>query len=142
MDLVGFHPRSLDEKGRLVLPAIFRADFSEHAFLSLSPLGPFVAMQTQAGHQEMIERLRAKIDAGALGRSLLRRIGSGTEPVRVDAQGRVGLSPHLREKASLGSEVKVCGVIDYIEIWNAADWDPDYEGPLVTDESFWLGGGI
>ena len=99
-------------------------------------------MQTRAGYQEMIERIRAKIDAGALGRSLLRRIGSRIEPVRVDAQGRVGLSPRLREEASLGSEVKVCGVVDYIEIWNAADWDPDYEGPLLTDESFWLGDGI
>ena len=142
MEFVGIHHHSLDEKGRLVLPAIFRADFSEHAFLSLSPRGPFVAMQTRAGYQEMIERIRAKIDAGALGRSLLRRIGSRIEPVRVDAQGRVGLSPRLREEASLGSEVKVCGVVDYIEIWNAADWDPDYEGPLLTDESFWLGDGI
>ena len=138
MDLVGFHPRSLDEKGRLVLPAIFRADFSEHAFLS--PAGPYVAMHTEAGYHEMIERFRTQVDAGALGLNLLRRIGSGTEPVRLDAQGRVGLSPGLREKASLGSEVKVCGVIDYIEIWNAADWDPDSEAPLL--ESFWLGGGI
>ena len=138
MDLVGFHPRSLDEKGRLVLPAIFRADFSEHAFLS--PAGPYVAMHTEAGYHEMIERLRAKIDAGALGRNFLRRIGPRIEPVRVDAQGRVGLSPHLREKASLGSEVKVCGVIDYIEIWNAADWDPDAEESLT--ESFWRAGGI
>ena len=138
MDFVGFHPRSLDEKGRLVLPAIFRANFSEHAFLS--PAGPYVAMHTEAGYHDMIERLRAQVDAGALGLNLLRRIGSGTEPVRVDAQGRVGLSPRLREKASLGSEVVVCGVIDYIEIWNAADWDPDSEGPLL--ESFWLGGGI
>ena len=137
---MGTHHHSLDEKGRLVLPAIFRADFSEHAFLSLSPRGPFVAMQTRAGYQEMIERIRAKIDAGALGRSLLRRIGSRIEPVRVDAQGRVGLSPRLREKASLGSEVVVCGVIDYIEIWNAADWDPDSEESLT--ESFWRAGGI
>ena len=140
MDLVGFHPRSLDEKGRLVLPAIFRADFSEHAFLSLSPRGPYVAMHTEAGYHDMIERLRAQVDAGALGLNLLRRIGSGTEPVRVDAQGRVGLSPRLREKASLGSEVVVCGVIDYIEIWNAADWDPDSEESLT--ESFWRAGGI
>lgn len=140
MDLVGFHPRSLDEKGRLVLPAIFRADFSEHAFLSLSPRGPYVAMHTEAGYHEMIERLRVQVDAGALGRNLLRKIGSATEPVRVDAQGRVGLSPRLREKASLGSEVVVCGVIDYIEIWNAADWDPDSEESLT--ESFWRAGGI
>ena len=138
MDFVGEHDRSLDEKGRLVLPAIFRADFSEHAFLS--PAGPYVAMHTEAGYHEMIERLRAQINAGTLGLNLLRRIGSTTEPVRVDAQGRVGLSPRLREKASLGSEVKVCGVIDYIESWNAADWDPDSEAPLL--ESFWLGGGI
>ena len=140
MDFVGTHRHSLDEKGRLVLPAIFRADFSEYAFLSLQPRGPYVAMHTEAGYQEMIERLRTKVDAGELGRNLLRRIGSGTEPVRVDAQGRVGLSPRLREEAFLGSEVVVCGVIDNIEIWNAADWDPDYEGPLL--ESFWLGGGI
>ena len=63
MDLVGFHPRSLDEKGRLVLPAIFRADFSEHAFLS--PAGPFVAMHTEAGYHEMIEHS----DATSSGRS-------------------------------------------------------------------------
>ena len=97
-------------------------------------------MHTEAGYHEMIERLRVQVDAGALGRNLLRKIGSATEPVRVDAQGRVGLSPRLREKASLGSEVVVCGVIDYIEIWNAADWDPDSEESLT--ESFWRAGGI
>ncbi|MCS5685849.1 MAG: hypothetical protein NZ654_11445 [Acidimicrobiales bacterium] len=138
MYLVGTHDRSLDEKGRLVLPAIFRADFSEYAFLS--PTGTHVAMHTEAGYHEMIERFKAQVDAGTFGLTLLRRIGSATEPVRVDAQGRVGLSPRLREKASLGSEVKVCGVIDHIEIWNAADWDPDSEDPLL--ESFWRGGGI
>ena len=140
MDFVGTHDRSLDEKGRLVLPAIFRADFSEHVFLSFLPTGPCVAMHTEAGYHEMIERFRAQVDAGALGLNLLRRIGSGTEPVRLDAQGRVGLSPGRREKAALGSEVKVCGVIDYIEIWNAADWDPDSGESLI--ESFWRDGGI
>ena len=74
MDFVGTHDRSLDEKGRLVLPAIFRADFSEHVFLSFLPTGPCVAMHTEAGYHEMIERLRAQINAGTLGLNLLRRL--------------------------------------------------------------------
>ena len=140
MDFVGTHDRSLDEKGRLVLPAIFRADFSEHVFLSFLPTGPCVAMHTEAGYNEMVERLRAQVDAGTLGLNLLRRVGTATEDVRVDAQGRVGLSLRIREKASLGSEVVVCGGIDYIEIWNTGDWNPDSDRSLI--ESFWRGGGI
>jgi MraZ protein len=62
----------------------------------------------------------ASMDAKALD---FRRILYGSlAEVRVDAQGRMAVPPHLREHAALDKDVVVLGVNDHLELWDKEVW--------------------
>ena len=59
MLFVGTHEHSLDEKGRVVLPAKFRSRFSAEAFIS--PAANCIAIYTPEAYAEMVTRLQAQV---------------------------------------------------------------------------------
>ncbi len=120
MPFVGAHDHTLDDKGRLVLPAKFRNHFTGSAYLS--PWAGCVALWTSERFEEMVRRLEAEVRSGETDPAVLRGLAARSEEVRPDPQGRIIVPPRLREFAALEREVVVCGAIDWIEIWNAPDW--------------------
>ena len=62
MAFVGTHEHSLDEKGRLVLPAKFRSYFAGAAYLT--PHAGCLALWTPDGFDEMLSRLKEQIRTG------------------------------------------------------------------------------
>ena len=116
MAFVGTHEHSLDEKGRLVLPAKFRSYFSGAAYLT--PHAGCLALWTPEGFEEMLSRLKEQIRTGEVEARVRRGLAYNSTTVRPDAQGRVMIPEKLRTLASLEHEVMVCGAIDWIEIWN------------------------
>jgi MraZ protein len=50
----------------------------------------------------------------------LDRVNYYGQTSELDAQGRIVISPQLRESAAIVGEVRVFGRIDYIEVWNEA----------------------
>ena len=120
MAFVGTHEYTLDEKGRLVLPAKFRSDFSGAAYLT--PHAGCLALWTPEGFDEMLSRLKEQIRSGEVEARVRRGLAYNSTKVRPDAQGRVMIPEKLRTLASLEHEVMVCGAIDWIEIWNPTTW--------------------
>ena len=141
MAFVGTHEHSLDEKGRLVLPAKFRSDFSGAAYLT--PHAGCLALWTPEGFDEMLSRLKEQIRTGEVEARVRRGLAYNSTTVRPDAQGRVMLPERLRAFARLEHEVVVCGAIDRIEIWNPITWSdmaPDLD--RLVAEAMGLTGGI
>ena len=117
----GTYTPKLDEKGRLFLPAKFRDEMREglvitrgqeraldirtQATSTSSPRSSQNASQTDA-------RLRA------YGRMLF-ALASEQVP---DKQGRVSLTPELRQYAGLERDAVVIGVFDRIEVWEPRAW--------------------
>ena len=120
MAFVGPHAHSLDEKGRLVLPAKYRSYFSGAAYLT--PPAGCLALWTPEGFDEMLSRLKEQIRTGEVEARVRRGLAYNSTTVRPDAQGRVMIPEKLRTLASLEHEVMVCGAIDWIEIWNPTTW--------------------
>ena len=138
---VGTHTRSLDDKGRLVLPAKLRTHFAEHGVIS--PGRGCVQLHTAAAFRELVDRLTEQMRDGEIEARVLWGLGMSSEDVRLDGQGRVTLPMRLRDGASLGSEVVICGVLDHIEIWDADEWAamaPDLDRSVA--EAFARGAGI
>jgi MraZ protein len=52
----------------------------------------------------------------------------------LDGQGRVVISPHLREAASIVGDVRVLGRIDYLEVWNEERFLQKMQREVWTDE--------
>ena len=120
MVFVGTHDHTLDDKGRLVLPARFRSHFTESAYLS--PGAGCISLWEPERFERMIERLGEQVRSGEVGSRARSQVAHASSIVRPDAQGRIVIPERLRAFASLGHDVKVCGAVDSVEIWDAANW--------------------
>lgn len=117
---VGTFEHSLDDKGRVVLPATFRTALADKGFLS--QFDACLGLWTEAGFAEVAQRLTEKIREGAAPQDARRAFAANAHEVRPDGQGRITIPQRLRDFAGLDREVVVIGAIDRIEIWDLARW--------------------
>ncbi len=119
---LGTHPLRLDEKGRLFLPAKWRAELSEGLVLTK---GQERCLYVFA-HDEfrrMSESMRqAPVTARAL-RDYARVFFSSGSDESPDKQGRVTVPVGLRTYAGLDRECVVIGAGTRAEIWDASAWE-------------------
>ena len=112
---------SLDEKGRLAIPAKFRARFKEGAVVTRwigECLAVFPAPEWAALNAEITKRPRTDPAVARFRHFLL----AGAHEADPDAQGRVVVPAHLREYASLAGEAVVIGNSDHLEVWEPGRW--------------------
>ena len=117
---VGTFEHSLDDKGRIVLPATFRAQLAERGILS--QLDRCLGVWTEAAFKDVADRLRDQIRAGEAPQEALRAFAANAHEVRPDSQGRIGIPQRLRDFAGLERDAVVIGAIDRVEIWSASRW--------------------
>ena len=117
---VGNFEHTLDDKGRLILPASFRPKLAEGAFVT--PLDHCLAILPAAEFDRMADALEERVAAGEVDVNALRALASQADEVVPDSQGRVRLLPHLREIAGLDRAVVVTGALRRIEIWDPERW--------------------
>ena len=117
---VGTFEHSLDDKGRVVLPATFRTALADKGFLS--QFDACLGLWTETGFAEVAQRLTEKIREGAAPQDARRAFAANAHEVRPDGQGRITIPQRLRDFAGLDREVVVIGAIDRIEIWDLARW--------------------
>ena len=118
---LGEFPHSLDDKGRLILPAKFRAALEGGAVIAAGQ-AKCLAVYTQAEWKGVEERTIEMARAGGNGMVVARTIFALASNVIPDKQGRVPVPPSLREHAGLEREVVVIGALTHIEIWDAQLW--------------------
>jgi transcriptional regulator MraZ len=112
---------AIDGKGRVAVPARFRAELATGAHVSRW-IDNCVAVFPNAAWTELADRVSEQryTDAGA--RAFSRFLFSGAFDVELDGQGRLVLPSALREFAGLKSEAVVVGAADHIELWAPARW--------------------
>ncbi len=117
----GTYTPKLDEKGRLFLPAKFRDQLTEGLVvtrgqefcLTVWPMDDFMELTRKAQEAPVTVK-------GA--RDYTRFLFAGASEEKPDKQGRITITPMLREYASLDRDVVVIGVMNRIEIWDPARW--------------------
>jgi MraZ protein len=123
MLLTGTHPRTLDDKKRLVLPKRVRDLLHDPKTLFATP-GPDQTLWLYS--QTALEELSAKLDqtpaTDAEARVFRRLYFAQTEAVDVDRNGRILLPERLVQFAGLQHEVVLLGVRDHLELWDAERW--------------------
>lgn len=117
---VGNFEHTLDDKGRLILPASFRPKLAEGAFVT--SLDHCLAILPAAEFDRMADLLEEQVAAGEVDVNALRAFASQADEVVPDSQGRVRLLPHLREIAGLDRSVVVTGALRRIEVWDPDRW--------------------
>ena len=118
---LGEHEHTLDEKGRLTLPAKLRDSFPEGLVLTRGMDGCVYAY-AKGDWADLASRLSGLDLLSRDDRMIQRHFFSGAAEVVPDRQGRVMIPAPLAAHAKLGREVVVAGVYDHLEIWDRAAW--------------------
>lgn len=118
---VGSFPRSLDAKGRVILPSRMRAHFQEHGYLTPGADG-CLALWPEEEFELEAERQHAKDPLGTEARNDLRDWAALVTRVEFDRQNRMPVPIELRTLADLGPEVLFVGVLDRVELWSPSRW--------------------
>jgi MraZ protein len=117
---VGTFEHSLDDKGRVVLPATFRSHLADSGVLT--QFDACLALWTNDGFTSVAQRLTDKIRETQAPQEAIRAFAANAHEVRPDSQGRITIPQRLRDFAGLDRDVVVIGAIERIEIWDAARW--------------------
>lgn len=145
--LTGAYPMSVDAKGRVTLPAVFRKQLVDETnkTILLVPFDGCVNGFTREGFKAWVDGLFEYGDRHFDPRNrkdvMLKRglMGSAVE-IDVDSAGRVALGkldvkPGTREKLGLVADVTVVGADDHFEVWNTEEWNKqqaDFEMDLES----------
>jgi len=119
---LGEHQHTLDAKGRVSLPAKFRAEMTGKLVVAKGFEGCLAVYSLQEWG-EFVGVLMAKPDFDPEVRDLRRKLTSGALEVELDSAGRISLSQQLRDFAGLKKDVAVTGNGNRIEIWDAERWN-------------------
>jgi MraZ protein len=113
---------TLDGKGRVILPAKFRAAFAAGGYLTPYHDG-CLALWTPDEFETQMQNMQERAGSGRSDRNLARLWASTSHDVEIDRQGRMAIPAHLREFAALEGDVLVHGAIDRVELWAPVRWD-------------------
>lgn len=114
----------IDDKGRLVLPAIHRARYEEGAILSVRT--EHLAIYEPAQWDVFVDRLRLKREIGEISRDEFNWVLMNSADPKVDSAGRILLPLYMRVGIKLEREALVGGNDDYLGIYK-----PDYAETLA-----------
>lgn len=127
----GAYEHSVDNKGRTVIPAKFRAKLGER-FILTKGLNGCLWVFSERAWPEVQQKLTPKSFLDSRGIMLERFfLGSAVE-CAPDRQGRVAIPSHLMEYAGIDGDIWVVGLSDKIEIWSKQKWD-DLNAGLTDD---------
>jgi MraZ protein len=117
---LGEYTPTLDEKGRLTLPAKFREQL-ETAYLT-SEVDQCLALWPPEEFAVRAREMREQAKRDAASHDLAAYFFAGAQEVVPDRQGRIAIPPSLREFAGLQGPVVVTGFLDHVEIRASAAW--------------------
>ncbi len=118
---LGEFEHTLDDKGRVSVPARFREDVQEGLVLTRG-FDHCLQVFPRPGWQSLAQRISSLSLGNEEARNLRRLLFSGAAEVEVDRQGRILIPQNLREYAALSEQVVIAGLDTYFEIWARDRW--------------------
>jgi len=113
---------TVDEKGRLKVPSIYRAEIEEvngtTDFYVTSLTGDSVLVYPLSVWQEIEDRLLKLPALNPTKQKLLDRTNYYGQLTSIDKSGRILIPAILRDSAKAIGEVVVLGMLNYLDVWN------------------------
>ena len=123
---LGEFTHTIDEKGRLTIPAKFRADLDTGLIVTRG-IDRCLAIYSMEEWRRLAEQVSALPVTDRRARAFRRLVFANASDSIPDKHGRVLIPPRLREYADLDSEAIVTGLNTYIEVWNPDFWGDERE---------------
>lgn len=132
------HQHSIDEKGRMTIPASYREQLQDGAYITQGFDQNLIVLPTTS-----FERISTRINQMSLtdpaARQLRRLIFSHAERIEFDRAGRILIPLFLRESAQLDNAAEVVGAGAYFEIWSTELWtkqDAEFQNPEFNNQRY------
>ena len=116
--LTGEFRVTLDEKGRISLPASLRKILDEKSLFLTESTDNCLWLYPSGEWKEMLKNIMDNTDPfSAKSRHIRRHIIGPSQEVEIDKAGRIPVAQSLRDFAGLLKDCVVLGQVEYIEIW-------------------------
>ena len=132
--LVGSFVNTIDDKGRVFVPAKFRDDLGASFVMLYDIRSGCIAGYPEAVWESAVAKMQQKPRSEREAFRVIMKYATTVEP---DKQGRVILPPELRKLAGVDckTEVIVIGEMNCIELWSKQRWDA-YEQAQLESGAF------
>lgn len=119
---IGEYTISMDAKGRIAVPAKFRALLNEASAVITRGLDQSLFIYPKQEWEAIASKLAALPLHKANSRALSRLMLAGAFDVDLDRQGRMMIPEYLRKFANLSKKIVAAGLYNRIEIWDEQAW--------------------
>lgn len=142
LPLVGKHDVTVDEKGRLSIPAVFRnalpSDTQRHVVLTIGnddcinvfPVDYFNAIYAPSENESALFALEESMDRDM-------KLLEESEVVQIDAQGRITIPKSLLKRVNIGQKAVFFGRHKFFTIWNAETYQARSDKVRMTRPEAW-----
>ncbi len=123
----GTYYYTVDDKGRLIIPAPLRELISSHYSSRLLITNALFDKCLQLFPFEEWTKLEEKVRE--LPRTLeevhyfKRRVIASAQECAIDKQGRILIPAALREDAGIKDDIVIAGLVEKIELWDRSEWN-------------------
>lgn len=118
---MGEYHHSIDDKGRLTLPAKIREQLGNE-FIVTRGLDNCLFVYPQEEWNQVIAKYK-ELPNTKDARNFMRFFLSGATLTSFDKQGRINIPTPLSKYATLEKDCVIIGVNERLEIWNQTTWD-------------------
>lgn len=119
---IGEYQHSIDDKGRMAVPAKFRAELKTGAIVTRG-LDNCLFIYTASEWQNLVQKLSSLPLSQQTSRAFARLMLAGAMDVAPDSQGRILIPEYLRRFAGLKRATIVAGLYNRLEIWDKDAWE-------------------
>lgn len=120
--LIGEYQHSVDDKGRLFMPAKFREELGAK-FVASRGIGQCLFVFSNDEWTKFSANLTQAPKSNIPAQDFLRLLFASACECEPDKQGRILLPQRLREFAGIEGEAVVIGLMNRAEIWSKQNWD-------------------
>lgn len=119
---IGEFNYSIDEKGRISLPAKFRVSLKSGAVVTRG-LDNCLFVYPKSEWTVLAKKISSLPISQANSRAFSRLMLAGAMDVAIDKLGRIILPEYLREYAGLKKKVVIAGLYNRLEVWAEDKWN-------------------
>ena len=118
---IGEFLHSIDNKGRVAIPAKFRPKLSEGAIVTRG-LDRCLFVYSKKEWLKLAKRIATLPISQTNTRAFSRLMLAGAMDVRLDKQGRIVIPEYLRTYSKIKKRVAIVGLFNRLEIWPEEEW--------------------
>ncbi|HEX7556975.1 MAG TPA: division/cell wall cluster transcriptional repressor MraZ [Leptolinea sp.] len=130
---LGQYEHTIDDKGRLTIPARYRDLLFEGAYIT-EGFDQNLMVLTASAFMSISDRVNRMSMTDPTIRDLKRMMFGRANQAEIDKAGRMLIPGYLRERAQLKTNIVVVGMGDYFELWDAKNWQA-LNQPLPDSEA-------